>query len=69
MDGRSVAVHEYKNISEIGYYKSLTDVSKATIVVEDIDYNNHVSVSPNTFCSGRHHALVFRRIKTDVNQK
>lgn len=42
MEWHSVAVHEYKNTSEIGHYKSLTDVSKAPIVVEDIDYNNHV---------------------------
>jgi hypothetical protein len=42
MDWQSVAVHEYKNTSEIGHYKSLTDVSKTPIIVEDIDYNNHV---------------------------
>lgn len=45
MEWHSVAVHEYKNSSEIGHYKSLTDVSKAPIVVEDIDYNNHVCSS------------------------
>jgi hypothetical protein len=42
MDWQSVAIHEYKNTSEIGQYKSLTDVSKTPIIVEDIDYNNHV---------------------------
>jgi hypothetical protein len=44
MDWQSAAVHEYKNTSEIGHYKSLTDVSKALLIVEDIDYNNHVRV-------------------------
>jgi hypothetical protein len=42
MDWQSVAIREYKNTSEIGHYKSLTDVSKTPIVVEDIDYLNHV---------------------------
>ncbi|UJR33248.1 hypothetical protein I4U23_020703 [Adineta vaga] len=41
LDWKSVAVHEYKNIAEIGQYKSLTDVSKTPIVAEDIDYTNH----------------------------
>jgi hypothetical protein len=42
MDWQSVAVREYNSTSEIGHYKSLTDVSKTPIVVEDIDYLNHV---------------------------
>ncbi|CAF3730787.1 unnamed protein product, partial [Rotaria sordida] len=41
LEWQSVAVHEHKNTSEVGRYKSLTDVSKMPIVVEDIDYNNH----------------------------
>ncbi|CAF0730666.1 unnamed protein product [Adineta ricciae] len=41
MDWQSVSVREYKNTTEIGHYKSLTDVSKTPIVVEDIDYLNH----------------------------
>jgi hypothetical protein len=45
MDWQTVAVHENKNTSEIGHYKSLTDVSKTPIVVEDIDYTNHVRAS------------------------
>lgn len=42
MEQHSAAIHEYKNTSEIGHYKSLTDVSKTPNIVEDIDYNNHV---------------------------
>ena len=42
MDWQSVSVREYKNATEIGHYKSLTDVSKTPIIVEDIDYLNHV---------------------------
>ncbi|CAF4215472.1 unnamed protein product [Rotaria sp. Silwood2] len=41
LEWQSVAVHEHKNTTEVGRYKSLTDVSKMPIVVEDIDYNNH----------------------------
>ncbi|CAF0813582.1 unnamed protein product [Adineta steineri] len=40
IDWQSVAVHEYKNTSEIGQYKSLTDVSKTPFISEDIDYIN-----------------------------
>jgi hypothetical protein len=42
MDCQAVAITEYNNKSEIGHYKSLTDVTKMPIVSEDIDYNNHV---------------------------
>ncbi|CAF4668611.1 unnamed protein product [Rotaria sp. Silwood1] len=41
LEWQTVAVHEHKITSEVGRYKSLTDVSKMPIVVEDIDYNNH----------------------------
>ena len=44
VDWQLVAIHEHRNTSEIGQYKSLTDVTKAPIVVEDIDYNNHVDI-------------------------
>ncbi len=38
----SVAVTDYKNISDTGHYRSLTDVTKTPTFSEDIDYNNHV---------------------------
>ncbi|CAF0768791.1 unnamed protein product [Rotaria sordida] len=41
LEWQTAAVREHKNTSEVGRYKSLTDVSKMPIVVEDIDYNNH----------------------------
>lgn len=45
LDWQSAAVQENKSTSEVGHYKSLTDVSKMPIIVEDIDYNNHVRTS------------------------
>ncbi|CAF4607882.1 unnamed protein product [Rotaria socialis] len=41
LDWLPAVVHEHKSTSEVGHYKSLTDVSKIPIIVEDIDYNNH----------------------------
>ncbi|CAF1159596.1 unnamed protein product [Rotaria sordida] len=41
IDWKSVAVTEYRNVHEIGHYKSLTDITKTVIVNDDIDYINH----------------------------
>jgi hypothetical protein len=38
----SLAIHDYNNISPIGHYKSLTDISKTPMIVEDFDYHHHV---------------------------
>jgi hypothetical protein len=40
----SVAITEYKNKNDYGHYKSLTEVTKISILSDDIDYNNHVYV-------------------------
>ncbi|CAF1066408.1 unnamed protein product [Rotaria sp. Silwood1] len=41
IEWQSVAVTEYKNVNEIGHYKSLTDITKPVFLSEDIDYTNH----------------------------
>jgi hypothetical protein len=43
-DWGSVAITEYRSSNDTAQYKSLTDVTKAPIFSEDIDYNNHVCV-------------------------
>ena len=48
-DWESAAVTECKNTTEIGHYKSLTDIVKAPLLSDDIDYHHHVCQNRSSF--------------------
>ena len=37
-----MAVTEQRNTSDTGQYKSLTDITKTSVIAEDIDYHDNV---------------------------